>query len=122
MRTGLENVLSMPWGREELGFSRVGCAPAVAYQAELEWFKSISVLSLGYKPCPEPGLALRSSLEAHGSQQMEGAGWASGSQSTGLLLLQHFQLENKSEGKAVPESVGGFGLQVSGCFLGVSSN
>lgn len=77
-----------------------------------------SLLSLGSKPCPEPGLALLNSLEARGSQQMEGAGWESASQSSGLLLLQRFQLENKSEGKAVSQTVGGFGLQVGGCFLG----
>lgn len=49
---------------------------------------------------------------------MEGAGWESGSQSTGLLLLLRFQRGNKSEGEAASQTVGEFGLQVDGRFLG----
>lgn len=82
-------------------------------------------MSLGCKPCPEPGLALLSSLEAHSSQQMEGAGWESASQSTGLLLLQHFQHGNKCkdlEEKQLLSQWQDLGCRLVGVSLGDSSS
>lgn len=74
-------------------------------------------VALGCKPCPEPGLALLNSLEAHSSQQMEGAGWD--------LLLQHFQHGNKSkdlEKKQPLSQWWDLGCRLMGVSLGDSSN